>query len=162
MCVHAHVSISCYSWSGNIRHSPTWRTVMCKHRHAHIPLCCVCVFVCVCVHLPSVRDDALSNGRWNGVIQDQHRAACSQARVRAHHEGKHKWLQQAAGIRKGKRCLKCAEHFRHTGAVCVYVHANVIREGMRDCVFQSVCLLSLSDFSLSLSHSLALSLFLCL
>ncbi len=45
----AHVSTSCYSWSVNIRQSPTWRTVIFEHRDAHIPSWSVCVFVCVCV-----------------------------------------------------------------------------------------------------------------
>jgi hypothetical protein len=28
--------------------------------------------------------------------------------------------------KRGKQCLKCAEHFRHTGAVCVYVCEGTI------------------------------------
>jgi hypothetical protein len=40
------------------------------------------------VHLPTVRDDALRNGRCHEIIQQPHRADCSQAPVRAHHEGK--------------------------------------------------------------------------
>jgi hypothetical protein len=88
--------------------------------------------VCVCVHLPSVRDDALRNGRCHEVIQQPHGAACSQARVRAHHEGKHKWLQQPANSEERKKCLKCEEHFKHTGAVCVYVCVGTSMNAMTE------------------------------
>jgi hypothetical protein len=128
----------------------------CVHTEMHAFLRTVCLSVCVyvSVHLPSVRDDALRNGRCHEVIQQPHRAACSQARVRAHHEGKHKWLQQTARFRRGEtECLKCPEHFGHTDAVCpcfLCTHMNVMRARMRDCICHSVCLSSLSLCSLDI------------
>ncbi len=44
------------------------------------------------VHPPLVCDHDLRNRRCDISLQQQHRAACSQTRVRAHHEGNHKIL----------------------------------------------------------------------
>jgi hypothetical protein len=163
----AHVSASCYSWSVNV--TPTWWTVMCKHRDAHILLGSVCECVCVCVSVcalticlgwcsaqwtlpwghPTAAQGCLLPGA--SACPSWRQAQMAAAGSKIQKRGKSVWnVQSTLGM------LVLCVSMSVCALIWMYERKN---ERLFFPFFLSVIL---SAFSLSLCFSLSLSVFICL